>query len=319
MGGTSQGTSRLDLLRLCLAALVLVSHSFDLSGHFDEEPLRRVTGDGFGGLGVCGFFALSGYLISRSWATRPDLLIYLRNRLLRIAPAYVVAFAISVLLVGAITAPDVGRYFARLRWPLLGFDALSLRDPEAPSIAPFPVVNGSMWTIRYEFICYLLAPLATLNRWTLAAAWAGVAVWQATTSDVQVGWALMFLSGAAFYVFGAPRAGVKATIALAMIAATLMLFPKLALLGLSTAGTYALISFGLGTVRWRAPDISYGTYLYGWPIQKLLIFGGVTQPWLVLALATPLALACGAASWFLIERHALALKRREPGPLAQAA
>jgi len=57
---------------------------------------------------------------------------------------------------------------------------------------------------------------------------------------------------------------------------------------------------------------SYGLYLYGWPSQQLVeqfIAPGGT-PLQNTAWATALALSLAAASWFLVERPALRLKKR---------
>ena len=69
----------------------------------------------------------------------------------------------------------------------------------------------------------------------------------------------------------------------------------------------------------RHTDLSYGLYLYGWPAQQLAwmlptgktVFGNIV-------LATAIALACAALSWFLVERPALRLKKRWVAPSPQA-
>ncbi len=60
----------------------------------------------------------------------------------------------------------------------------------------------------------------------------------------------------------------------------------------------------------RHVDVSYGLYIYAFPVQQLLVMYGVTKygftPYFVCALAITLALA--AASWFTIEKPSLSLK-----------
>src|SRR6476620_3295224 len=53
----------LNLIRLVLALLVLVAHSYPLAGAGDGSVVR---GESLGGWAVFGFFAISGYLISAS-------------------------------------------------------------------------------------------------------------------------------------------------------------------------------------------------------------------------------------------------------------
>jgi len=58
-------------------------------------------------------------------------------------------------------------------------------------------------------------------------------------------------------------------------------------------------------------DLSYGVYLYGWPVQQALhalfpALGAMALLWPSLALTVIIA----ALSWYLIEKPALGLKRR---------
>jgi len=67
------------------------------------------------------------------------------------------------------------------------------------------------------------------------------------------------------------------------------------------------------TERWmkRIGDLSYGTYLFAFPVQQsivALLNPGLSAVRLTL-LAIPATLACAALSWRFIERPALNLKR----------
>jgi peptidoglycan/LPS O-acetylase OafA/YrhL len=56
----------------------------------------------------------------------------------------------------------------------------------------------------------------------------------------------------------------------------------------------------------RKNDISYGIYLYAWPIQKLgILFLPAIAPIQLTALTIPLAAGAGLMSWHLVEKHAL--------------
>jgi len=57
-------------------------------------------------------------------------------------------------------------------------------------------------------------------------------------------------------------------------------------------------------------DISYGTYLYAWPIQNALIYTGHPNPLIILPLALIGATICEYLSWLLIERTFLRKKPR---------
>ena len=56
-------------------------------------------------------------------------------------------------------------------------------------------------------------------------------------------------------------------------------------------------------------DLSYGLYLYGWPMQQVAMLLGATTVLTNTLAASALAFACAALSWFLVERPALGWKR----------
>jgi peptidoglycan/LPS O-acetylase OafA/YrhL len=62
-------------------------------------------------------------------------------------------------------------------------------------------------------------------------------------------------------------------------------------------------------------DVSYGAYIYGFPIQQVLAqyLGGIT-PGEMVALSAPLAWVAGLMSWHLVERPANRLRKRFIGP-----
>ena len=92
-----------DLLRILFATLVLLSHAPEITdGNASRELFHRLTRTPitFGLLGVDGFFVLSGYLIVQSWLGDPEFLNFLRKRVLRIVPGYLVAVVVSTAAVG---------------------------------------------------------------------------------------------------------------------------------------------------------------------------------------------------------------------------
>jgi peptidoglycan/LPS O-acetylase OafA/YrhL len=93
------------LLRLIFAMCVLVSHSIELvDGNRSREPLTFIFGTlSLGELGVDGFFLVSGYLIAQSFENSASVLLYLGKRILRIYPAFVVAFVLSIVVVGPLS------------------------------------------------------------------------------------------------------------------------------------------------------------------------------------------------------------------------
>ena len=61
----------------------------------------------------------------------------------------------------------------------------------------------------------------------------------------------------------------------------------------------------------KAPDVSYGLYLYGWPIQKLMIwYFPALSVWLVVIFSLVCGLFVGLISWKLVEKPFLKLKSK---------
>ena len=67
----------------------------------------------------------------------------------------------------------------------------------------------------------------------------------------------------------------------------------------------------------RELDLSYGTYLWAFPVQQSVVqLTGVRDPLILFAIAVPIILAIATTSWLLVEKPALRLKdwrwRRSP-------
>src|SRR6266851_10046745 len=82
-----------DFLRFALATFVILSHSWDLVRGRESNPIMIATRGQmeFGSVAVDGFFILSGFLITMSFINSGSVLDYLRRRVLRIYPGYLVA------------------------------------------------------------------------------------------------------------------------------------------------------------------------------------------------------------------------------------
>jgi peptidoglycan/LPS O-acetylase OafA/YrhL len=321
-----------NLLRLVLAMLVILSHSSELiDGNRSRELLSRIFGThSFGDLAVGGFFLLSGYLIMQSWEIQPQPWQFIKKRVLRIYPAFIVASLACAVCVGPLAA-DPDRYFAS--FDVLAFlkGLLFLQKPVVPSVfvgQPYPVINGALWTICREFCCYMLVLAAGISgalriRHLWLAVTAVVLALILVPNLVQVPGidsrdlrlASFFMSGGCFYIYRKNLSFRGPLAALFAVAACLALFSWRATdLALPTVGAYGLLyaaskrSALLSRFN-RLPDVSYGVYLYGWPIQKLFVwYYPSISPWLMAALSMGLALLAGTASWYLIEKPALRLK-----------
>jgi len=324
----------LNAIRLLLALLVIVWHSFPLSGHeVPFAPLRQV----FGRISVDGFFAISGYLIVASWVRTPKWWPFLRARLLRIFPAFWVSLIITAVVIAPLSvvvrgAPLDGAFWsgaARYVASNAGLWVSQYDIAGTPLDVPYPGAwNGSMWTLFWEFLCYLgvlALGLAGLfrRRLVVPVLFVLTLVGVLATSYGPVGnfwvehgshFGVMFLAGTLIYQH-ADRIPLNRTwiiAALALLAGSAMLPDYRLVAALPIA--YLMIALGaLG----RHPrlqvrnDFSYGTYIFAFPLQQLLATLGVASlgvPLFCLA-GIAVTLPVAAASWFWIEKPALRLKK----------
>ena len=327
-----------DFLRFVLAAAVLWSHSYSLAGTID--PLRRLSDQLEGGrLGVEGFFVVSGFLVTQSWHRSATTAAFARKRLLRLVPALVAALALSALVIGPfVTRRPVLDYFTWSR-PWLVFAGVFLhRFLTIPGAFPdnpfFDHVNASVWTLRYEVACYVL--LAALGVFAararvIALGGAFAAVWLVALCQPDRQWvgaasywmpqfASFFVAGVLFYElrgwvpFTAWSVLLAVTVVVAGLVAgrldaVLPIFGGYLLLAAAFSRRLPVAGFG------RRGDVSYGLYLYAYPIQQLVVHvsGGHAGPLLVLGTSFPVTLALAALSWRWIEAPALARKPATPG------
>ncbi len=330
-----------------LAGLVLLSHSFELKdGNRNREIFTRLFHNSytFGDLAVCGFFLLSGYLIVQSWQRNPALLDFLRKRVLRIYPGFIVALIVSVFVAGplgaSVSLPD---YLRQVSIPKFIGQLVLLRVPTSPPVfqgQPYALVNNSVWTIQHEFRCYLLvAALGLLGGVKKREIWLGGAVVfvaslflpSSATGALSFPGAKLILGdagallrffaffsvGGCFCLFREKIAYKKMYAALATPVLLLCLFQQsLASIALATVGAYLFFCFAFAKIPLLNPfkqfsDISYGVYLYGWPVQKLILwYLPYLSPWLVFLLSSLLSGICGLLSWHLVEQPFLRLKPR---------
>ncbi len=330
-----------DSLRLIFAVLVIFSHSFPLTrGSNATEPLSILTNQqiNFGNIGVWAFFAISGFLITQSWQRSPKVGKFLKRRIARIYPGFAVAAILTALIVVPLAA-DPASYvpvslqsflFSTLRLQIFPTSPVFIHNVGAN------LLNGSLWSVPYEFWCYLgvlsLGLLGLLRRRYFVVVLLFLVIglhlymtikgWNPSGAILGqiVGfppfWVIVlpfYLAGTIFQIYGGQKllkGKYLAAAAVVLIASNFV--PNGLMVTMPTCGTYLLM--GLAYLPWLHPlnlgrfgDFSYGTYLYAFPIQQLLIqqAHGQISPWRLFAEATPLTLIAGALSWHLVEKHFL--------------
>jgi peptidoglycan/LPS O-acetylase OafA/YrhL len=323
-----------DALRLLAAISVIFSHSFLIAdGTQRHEPLIQLTGNQsiLGLTGVFVFFAISGFLVTQSFEETGDPLRFLAKRALRIFPGLFVATLLSgLVLAPLVTTLEPSAFFSRPE-PYRYVIGNTLLDPtvhELPGVMfvnnPTGLeINGSMWTLRLEFMMYLMVlglgvtRLLTLPTAVLLLA-LGMACLHLDTLDFLGSWGWLlgfFAAGMVLYKLRATRIfdGRVALLALAGLVLSVPLrefIPLFPLFGCYLALWLALTPRLPVIPAARFGDLSYGLYIYGWPVEQAVVWllGGRALWWQVFAIALPVTAAIAFLSWHLIERPALRLK-----------
>ena len=322
-----------DALRLLAAVAVLVSNSFPITyGASGVQPLATLSRGqtSLGMMAVLVFFVISGYLVTQSFDRRPVPLRFLKARVLRIFPALTVALVLTAGVLGAAVTPlSLAEYFTRFDTSQYVYGGLSLvwMQYDLPGVfegnPAGAVVNGSLWTLYYEFLmCLVVLALGTarlLNRRVVLALWLGTLVlsWR-WIGETYVASGAPFLSGAVLYLWR-DRVPLDWCLALLCVVA---LGGAMAIggfgLAFATFGAYLVLYLALapsvrlpGLARWG--NLSYGIYIFAWPVQQtaVLLLGSAATWYWTTALSLPAILALAWLSWHLVERPALSLKRSE--------
>ena len=277
------------LLRIIAALMVIYGHSFPLTRDigttdiFLQHHWPLYSGD----IAVAMFFVISGFMVSGSYIGRADLFDFAKARLLRIVPAFALVLALCAWVVGPLmTTLATSDYFRDPAVAAYVFKNLRFSSDMAwqlPGVFQDQVrdaVNGSIWTLPAEMRMYLFT--AALGAFGLLAhRWLGTAV------------LLVLVVYLSMRVRSMPW-----------------------LFALCLAYFCFWFAYRTPTWRWleRWGDPSYGIYLWGWPVQQVLVvtMPGMT-PWHNFLVAAPFAVCLGYLSWRCLERPALKLKGWRPG------
>lgn len=333
-----------DIVRLIAASLVIASHSYPLLGREDELFARLFVYDTGGGFAVAAFFVISGFLISRS-AVENDGTSFLLARFLRLAPALAFVALCQYLILGPLfTTLPIGTFFNIEKWHIVKTISLYENTYMMTGVFannPHPEVNGSLWTLNYEWafylIIFLLITLKIISKKTIAGLF--IAFLAAFTA-IKLTFGLHFGNPGGFLFIHSPLYGGLKSFAFFLIGSlfyfhrqTIILSWPLAIASaiiliisaeshFSTfayhlAFPYLVIFFGLYfqpriDLKKKIGDLSYGVYLFGFPVQQacVALLAPHLSPTRLTILALAISLICAWISWHLIERPALGLRHR---------
>lgn len=346
----------IGFLRLALASLVLLGHAPSL-GHFEGGGgIPPLLGEwALGGAAVVGFMFMSGVLITRSWENSGGFTDFVTRRVLRIFPGYWVCLLGVAFIFGPMwlvsqqqsvgLMPWTGSN-AALTYPLMNA-GLFQEQSHIRGLFGGEGANFPLWTILSEFACYCMTALAGVLGFgkKYRAVYAGAAAllmayfaYKVTTSggefDIFHGQATgmlnrlvhleAYLIGVCFYYY---KDHITLNWALGIAAYLLTnvcsrVYQLEALCPLFFSYFLYVLAFGLPIRNIeRKADLSYGIYIYGWPVQILVFgFGGAAMGMGPYLLITGLGLIpFAAASWFLVEKPAMGARKRVAARLMRKA
>jgi peptidoglycan/LPS O-acetylase OafA/YrhL len=335
-----------DLLRLLAAVSVIFSHAFLLSENSqDHDPLMILTGGQtiLGVVGVFVFFTISGYLVTQSFDTTSSPLVFLAKRALRVFPGLLLCLVVCVFVIGPlVTQLPLADYFARPEpYLFLVHNAvLDVAYNRLPGVQFWPgniggIVNGPLWSLPCEVLMYLMLfalgilRLLTLPTGLVLLAVGTLCLWFDTAGDTlgSAFWLLgFFAAGICCYRLRGERLIAGHWALLALLGLALSVPARLFLVLFPLFGSYLVIYLALNRKLPPVPaarfgDLSYGLYIYGWPIEQCVVYfsGGRAPWWEVFGVSLLLAVPAAFLSWHAIERRCRWRTRpREPATVTAA-
>jgi peptidoglycan/LPS O-acetylase OafA/YrhL len=350
----------LDFIRFAAAVAVIFSHSYPYalgSAYQPLDPLWGLTNHVFttGMLAVAIFFIISGFLVAASMERSGSAIAYVKARFLRIYPGLFVLVLVTIFVLGPlVTTLSPGDYFRQAQTyeyfqVLLLFDVLEHSLPGVFVTNAYPLLlNGSLWTLFWEMLCYLLILLLwlmkLLRRYAVLLLWIVIVVayllvgsidptalftskstlyliYALLNSSLGASFLLLasyFFAGTVFYLF---RDRIVMTLWVLLLALGTLILCLVAGQGFKI--WFALFSAYLVFYAASSPrspfmrfgqhgDFSYGLYIYAPLVQQSLVyvFGGKMEPMVNFVFATPITLILAVFSWKFIEKPALKLKDR---------
>ncbi len=320
----------LTMWRLVLAIGVILYHSWPLTGRqIDYEPAVRLLSNIF----ADGFFVISGFLITAAWVRRPYLKEYWASRVLRIFPGLWVCLLVIAFVIAPIAAKiqhSTVTFSSELAYvvnnALLNVAYFDIDG--TPADVPYPGVwNGSIWTLFFVLLCDVMVSVLGIvgllkRRWVIPTLFVSAIIWAAYVSytpplyswpQVLARFFVVFLAGAMLYQYQDQVPARWSLVALSVVIVAASGFTQNYRVIGALPLAYAVIVSGALIRKTRLRnDISYGVYIYAFPVQQMLAGFGLTRlnPFLFFLLATAATLPIAALSWFVVEKHAMALKSR---------
>lgn len=320
----------MDIVRYYLAISVIIAHVSVLMGYNLWWPTTSHSAVG-------GFFALSGFLVYASYLKRPSLKSYVGARVRRILPSYSFIVLASALLLSAMSTLPPAQYFCSPDfWKYLGANLtfLNFLHPTLPGVFEgseyaVPAVNGSLWTLKVEWMLYLSVPLVVALIGKIGDRYRQPVLWTILVLSILYALAMQLLyeaSGREFYnILGRQFAGQlsyfymgvilyfnrhwltdRRLLSLAVIVALFLCreivpYGYVTLSPIAVSASVLWVSLNGDWGRWlkHRDNISYDIYLFHFPVIQVAVGTGLsTQPaWVAVGAVCAVTALIAWAEW----------------------
>ncbi|WP_392887982.1 acyltransferase family protein [Eubacterium limosum] len=323
--------NNLDVIRFIAALLVIFSHAFPISqGEKSADFLARFTNGslGLGALAVSIFFVYGGFLICKSVMRLEKSSKFFYARIVRIFPPLIFMVLIVTFIFGPfISNMGVVEYFKDTETYKYLLNCLLIPVHNLPGVFDNNiyknVVNGALWTLPIEFVCYIICFFAYKFKILTKKHYFWILIFIFTSSIVLfcilplpqfyisiLRAMILFFLGVGYYLY---QDKIVLNIKIAVVSCFFIILGRfIGLFDLIFVMLFPYIMFviGYGTKRKFSNfashgEFSYGIYLWGWPVQQAIcqFFGGKMNPYINAILAMIIALALGIITYFLVDKR----------------
>jgi peptidoglycan/LPS O-acetylase OafA/YrhL len=333
-----------DFVRLLFASFVIITHAYPLSGLDGKgDWLSQITNGQivFSYVGVKGFFVISGYLIFQSLERSKSLLDYYWKRFLRLFPALLIVLILTIILSPFVYENASIPYIRNMDvWSYIP-NNLSLYKTQYYISGIFEnnaykgAINGSLWTIKYEFTMYVILSFLfffkgnnNILRPILIFLFGFLAIGYVFFFDYlnQFGFILgggLLLELGSFFIAGSLLASLKienvkhfnylTLLRLIIIVLSLILgvFREVTIFTFPILVVYCCVKSTpfINNIGNQLGDLSYGIYIYGFPVQQTLYYYFQSDYIQLMIYGLIISSVLSYFSWHFIEIKALSYKK----------
>ena len=324
----STRSNNLNLVKFIAALFVIISHAYPLcKGAEYNDILSDLSRNSiaFGSLAVAIFFMSSGFFVTKSLLKSKDSKKYLHNRFIRIFPPLWFTLLVCILVCGLFFSTyNLGKYFLSIDFLKYCLNFILIPIHNLPGVFMnniYPgVVNGPLWTLPIEFVCYLVLLLAyklnLVNKKSykyvallVIVAFVGINLIPLSIKG-YIQPCFLFFWGSFYWIYRD-----KITMKNTYFLISLVAFVLLIVLGYGHVASFLFVPYLTLYIAFCLPqcnnrlaslgNLSYDIYLCGWPIQQMVIslFGGSMLVGMNILISIPLSILVGYITYSLVEKN----------------